>query len=533
MSLHADVRVYAADGSTLVHTIAAEDMLSLSASDEVGGGGGISFSVPTVLLPSAGVLSDCVLKVWIQRATGSAEEMVYAIRAGEHGSVKSVLTIGAETVEASGVPLLQVWGQDAVIRPEYGGPNMPRAAGDERGFGWMGSAYDPGADASEPWDRMFNSSRGTGSLPLLSRPFPTGSGAIWVSCTGDGATYGDRKLARATLTVAARTMYRIWYSSDETSTVWVAGEAVIRTDDVEVGKKETHWADMLLEPGTYAIGVDFVTHVSVGGDGVDPFILAMCELQDDGENGTWVLVSSASTFVGCRRFITGSGSQPPGPTAGSILLQVLGEAVDRGVQSFTYLAADFTAALDSDGAAWATTEERVQRYSFDSYLNLWDGLGDNQCDIRILPDLTLQARVFEGVDATTVRLVHAENVEAESEQTSATRKTVADALTKGGWITRSSGSPRREVALSLGTAPSLAQGERITDQALLDFATPRTDGDIEFIAQPGCEPYVDFRPGDTVTVARAGGDVARRVLTLAMTGGKPLRWSAELGDAFL
>ena len=535
----AEVRVYAADGVTLLHTIAHGDYLDLRASDEVGGGGGIAFTVPTALLPDPSILSDCVLKLAIDTGSGPVEKLAYAIRAGVHGSVRHILTQGKQTTQASGVALLQVWAQDAVIRPEYGGADMPRGAGDERGFSWVGSAYDPATDADEPWDRMFDSARGTGSLPTEPKAFPSGSGAVWVSCTGDGATYGDRKMARAWLNVTAQTMYRVWYSSDETSTVWVAGEPVIRTDDIEVGKKTTHWADMLMEPGDYAVAVDFITHVSVGGDGVDPFVLAICELQDDGENGSWVLVSSETTFVGCRRFITGPGSQPPGPTAGAIITQVVGEAVDRGVESMAALTLDFDAAVDSDGNPWATTEERVQRYGFDPYLLLFDGLGDNQCDMRIQPDLTLQARVFEGDDKTAVRIVHGGvdgaqtgTVEDETEQESAVAATVSDTLTQDGWITRTAAGPRREIALSLGTAPSLSQGERITDQALLDFATPRLDGDISFIAEVGAQPFVDFKTGDTITVARDSGEVERRILTLTLVGGAPIRWSAELGDPF-
>lgn len=541
MSLHADVRVYDPTGVTLIGTIAAEDMTSLRATDEVGAGGGISFSVPTPLLASGipAALNDCVLKVWIQRTTGSAEDMIFAVRSGHYGSVKRTLTAGKETTDVDGVAVLPVWGADAVIRPEYGGADMPRAAGDERGFGWMMSAYDP-ADDPTVWGTPVETARTY--LPSDPVDFPATTGAVWINPPGSGAVDGYRKLARAWLVVAEEKLYRIWFSHDDRATVWVAGEPVIVTADEEIGKTKTNRADVILQPGTYAIAVDFLGSRWLGDpvapkDGIDPMILAV----EDVDLGTYPLVTNATDWVAVRVQISDSGSQAPGPTAGTIIEQLVTEAATRGVDVWENVTTDFTATIDSDGVAWAATEERVQRYGFDTYANLFDGLGDNQCDMRLLPDLTLQARVFEGTDKTaTVRIVHggvdsaqSGTVEDESEQSSAVRSTVADALTRDGWVTRTAAGPRREVALSLGTAPSLSQGERITDRMLEDFATTRIDGDIRFIAEPGIEPYIDFRPGDTVTIGRASGDVERRILSLSLTGGKPLRWAAELGDAFL
>ncbi|MGB8019789.1 MAG: hypothetical protein WCF04_01010, partial [Candidatus Nanopelagicales bacterium] len=80
MSLSAQVRVYDVTGATLLHTFAHGDLLNLTWSDEVGGGGGCSFAVPTTLMPSADLLDDCVVKIGIVRASGMTEEVAYAVR---------------------------------------------------------------------------------------------------------------------------------------------------------------------------------------------------------------------------------------------------------------------------------------------------------------------------------------------------------------------------------------------------------------------------------------------------------------------
>jgi hypothetical protein len=518
------LKVYDHTVTTLRHTFTGADVENLAWSDEVGGGGGISFTVPGPLMPSpTTILDDCVVVLGID----GTDRAIYAVRGGTR-----TLTLGKTAWKVRGTSLFHAWGGDAVIRPEYATSTMPRSAGEERGLGWMSSAYDPTSDPTEPWDLFYVDDRS--ARPTEGeKPWPTGTGAKW--CSAADAERGDRKLFRTSFTVAAQTLVRVYFSADETSTVWLAGEAIISTDSVETGKKTTHWAERLLAPGTWAVAVDSVTHVSVGGDGVDPFILAICSLDDDGDEGSWLLESrSGQGWRACRRQVIGDGSTPPGLTPGAIVRQLVTEAQDRSVTSFTSLNTDFTATADSDGAPWSVVEERVQRYSFDTYLDLFDGLGDVACDMRITPGLVLQARVFEGRDRTGVRIVPGENVEDESETLTPVAGSVVDAYTKDGWITVEAGSSvgRREYALSLGTAPSISQGQRIATEDLVEAAATRVDGDIEFIAQPGCTPYVDFRCGDTVTVARATGDVQRRILSLAGKFDGAVHWSAELGEGF-
>lgn len=521
----AELRLYDQTGTTPLGVLPVS---GLKWSDEVGGGGSVSFSARVDSLPSPDALDDCVVKVAVPLVDGAAPTEIaqpFAVRGNDR-----VLT-GTPVVEARGESAFRVWASDAVVRPEFAGDKMPRSAGEQRGLSWVSSAYDPATDASESWSLLSVSSR-------TERPtepaWPTGTGADWITATT--AANGDRKLFRSWLTVASdNTLIRAYFSSDETATLWVGGEELIQTDDTETGRKYTRTADRVFMAGTYAVAIDTATHVTKGGDGVDPVILAIAELDDDGDPSSWLLVTGASGWVATRRQITGPGSDPPGPTPGALVEMLAGEAAARGVSTWSGLTLDFDGDTDSDGVAWSTTEERIARYGFDSYLSLFDGLGDVACDMRVTPAGVLQARVFEGEDrsADVVLRVGAGARELR-ESLSPVVGTVVDAYTVDGWLTVKADPlavGRRELALSLGSAPTLSQGERVASRALAELSDTRRDGVVSFVAHPGAVPYLDFWPGDTVSVDDGSGSVfTRRVLSLAGEGSSPVSWVAELGE---
>ena len=530
------IRVYDHTLTTLLHTLTHEDVDELRWSDEVGGGGGCSFTVPMSLLPDPGILDDCAMVI----AVDGVDVAPYAVR-GEH---TKTWTIGAHSVRVSGEALLPAWGRDAGIWPAYAGDEMPRAAADERVLSWASRFYDHTTDPAEPWDKLITSDRS--ARPTEGeKAWPTGTSAIWISAADP--ELGERKMFRSGgFTLTEQRAVRVYASGDETTSVILGDEVVCSWDSVETGKKTTQWAERILEAGEHMVAADSVTHVTAGGDGIDPIIIAVCTLDDDdGDPDEWVLETNGDDWVACRRQITGDGSTPPGPTPGAIAAAIIAESADRGVTVWQGVDVDFDAELDSDGVAWTTTEERVQRYVFDTLADLLDGLGDVAADFRLTPGRVLQGRVLEGADRTAVTIVAAENIEADSDSSTGIVGNVGSAKTKDGWITRKAPGSitahgRREYGVSLGTAPSLSQGERIIVEDLATSAWQQFDADVEFIAQPGCVPYVDFRPGDTVTLVRAVPDGAgwlpvtyeRRALSISGRWDGTVRWSIEGGEAF-
>ena len=531
------IRVYDYTLTTLLHTLTGADVSEARWSDEAGGGGGCSLTVPMVLLPDPGLLDECTLVV----AVDGVDVAPYAARDGH----AKTWTIGEHSVRVDAESLLPVWGRDGVIWPSYAGDTMPRAAADERVLSWASKAYDHTTDASEPWDKLITSDRS--ARPTEGEKlWPTGTGAIWISAADP--ELGDRKMFRSTgFTLTEQRTVRVYASGDETTSVILGDEVVCSWDSVETGKKTTQWAERILGPGDHMVAADSVTHVTTGGDGIDPIIIAVCTLDDDGDPDEWMLETNGDDWVACRRQVTGDGSTPPGPTPGALAALVIGEAADRGVTVWQGVTIGFDSELDSDGVAWSAAEERVQRYVFDTIADLLDGLGDVAADFRLTPAQVLEGRVFEGQDRTSVTIVAAENILSDSDTATGIVGNVGSAKTKDGWTTRSdptsvSAHGRREYGVSLGTAPSLSQGERILDEDLKTSAWQQLDADVEFVAQPGCVPYVDFRPGDTVTVVRAVPDdgggwlpvtYERRVLSLSgRWDGGTVFWSIEGGEPF-
>lgn len=436
----------------------------------------------------------------------------------------------AQLIACEARGLLEVWAGETVVLPEYTVGIMPRGAGDERGLGWMSSAYDPTTDPREDWDLCYESSRAT-----FPDGFPTASGAVWISAHADLTDpefkITERKLFRATVTIpgGAPVLVRCWTASDEGGTLWVAGEPVQTTDYVEEGKKYTQVADLVMWPGTYAVGYDCSTSVTVGGDGVDPIVVAMAILDSAGEPDTWILTSSDTSFVACRRNDEPPGNEPPGPTPGAIVLYMLGEAQERGATGWAGVTVDFTALVDSYGEPWPSiVVERQVRYAHDSYWAVWQLLAETgEVDLWLTPDRVLHAAPHQG--ATLPLVLTEEHITTMADGQAAHPGTWVAAVAHDGWVDRSVYGPRREFGLELGTAISRPIADRVTAAALATRG--RWDASCSLLPAAGVMPGIDYTAGDTLTAAYADVYRPARVLSLSATAGEGgLLWQAELTD---
>src|SRR4029077_8956029 len=120
--------------------------------------------------------------------------------------------------------------------------------------------------------------------------------AKWISASG-ATSETESKWFRSwiTITGSAARLVKFWMSSDESATLWCAGERIIQTDSVEVGKKEVSDQTMVLMPGTYAVGVYTATHFSKGGDGLDPIVVSAAIVDSEGDPTDWILKSNSSS----------------------------------------------------------------------------------------------------------------------------------------------------------------------------------------------------------------------------------------------
>lgn len=518
----ARVKVYAPDGVTARTANVGQGAgilptIDLNFSVERGGGGGCAF---TALADDLDDLTarDSVIKVELETSPGVWTAVAaYTLRPPFRRE-----KVGYQLVSCTATALLEQWATETVILPEYSVGDIPRGAGTDRGIGWMGSAYVPTSDPNEAWDGCYNTSRTT-----LPESWPSGSGAKWISITG-ATDASERKLFRATVTVPSESLIKVFFSSDESATVFVGAEPLINWTSAESGFEEMDTATLVVQPGSYAVAVDTQSVWSTGGDGIDPIALAICTLDDNGAPDTWLLASSSSTFVACRRDDEPPDNEPPGPTPGATIDYLIDEAVERGASGWANVSLGFSATTDSYGAAWSTTViERQVRYAADTYWSVFQMLAEtDEADVWITPSLVLHAAPTQGqTRAVTLTTSH---IVTMSDQTAADAGTWVAGLAIDGWMTGEQGTPRREYGMEIGTALSRAVAGRVVSSALAENG--RWDGSCR-LAPSAPVPLVDFQPGDTIGISYADAPASVQVLSMsASAGAGGLLWDLELAE---
>jgi len=503
--MRARVAVYSSNGLTYKGILPT---IGLQFSDEVGGGGTCTFEA---LMSDIDALSawDAVIKIQLETTPGTwVNGPAYATR---HNYTHPG---GYRRFRFTAKALLEAWGEDAVLFPEYAVAKIPRRARTERGIGWMSSAYDPARDPDESWDACYETGR-------TAKPdyWPSGTGAEWISASG-ATDETEAKYFRTWLTITGSQprLLEFFMSSDESATLWIAGERVIQTSSVETGKKEFSKNKIVLYPGTYAVGVYTATHFSKGGDGIDPILVAGAILDSEGDPTSWILKSNNSTWKACRRDDEPPNDVPPGPTPGAVLRYLVAEAAERNCSGWPNVTLGFSDTHDSNGLPWDDISERMFRYGSDSYWAIFQAFSESdEVDIWMGADLVLRAAARQGQARSIV-------FTAEHFHSFATRGTPgagswAMALCHDGWTYASVSGPRREYALELGQALTRVVGKKIIKASLRDKWRWDASGSMN-PPQAGWRPYVDFGVGDWMTVDYQAIEHNLSVVSISATAGE-------------
>lgn len=509
----------------------------------LGGEGFLSFQTDARADPVASddnMLDDCVLKVGLPLVSSESfvDVAAYANRR-RTGIVWDGSGLKTRAVQ-SAPTLWTAWAQDAILHPEAN--KMVRLTSQERYFGWMASAYDYDNDPDYTW--VAPPSIGTQDLDR-SPNSRDGQPEAWPTELGDcewlnvGSGTG-RALYVADLTLTEATPIEIYFSADESCQVYFAGELVIQTNSTETGFTETSTWKGYVAAGTHRVGID-ATHVytRIGGNGQDCVLLGVVKLDSEDQIES-VLLETNTTDWESYQVPDGDEDDIPSMTPGEIVLELHGQAEDRGVDTWAAITPTFTATADSDSSTWPAREERAWRLGYDTYLDMIEGLGDLGFDPEITPDLDFNAYADRGTDvsATVVieALVNAASVVEAGDAVSANYMPVE---TQAGWtIVQSSTSQstygRREAGLSMGNAPSTRQGRQVGARVMSErLAVPRSQWTVEFYAVDGCVPFVDFGLGDTVAVKVGGVTYDRVVLEIggsARSTEDIVRWAITTGD---
>lgn len=514
------IRVAATDG--IVPTI------GLNFTCEVGGEGTMQFDALGTALSAAGALAKSAVLI-LELQTGPTTWVpVFPFVMKRPIKRKKV---GTGVYSCVAVSLIDGWGGRTLFYPEYTTVQMLPGAGIERGLGWMNSDYDWQGDPREAWNLGYESSR-------TARPdgWPTGSGAKWISAhkvPGGGTDFeeSERKLFRTDMVVPGspgdQQVVRCYLSSDESASLWVAGEQVYETHDVEFGRKETHYVDLVLLPGTYGVGVDTLTSVTKGGDGVDPIIFCAGLLDDAGDITSWICVSSDAWGV-TRRDDSGPGSEPPGPTPGEIIRDIIGEAAARNTCGWSSITFDFDGDVDSYDNDWAVATERVVRYGSDDYTQFFRALGETEADVWITPDLTMHAAPQQG--ETRAFTWTESHIQTMADDLEAGHGSVGMGLTHDGWVqVNGSGAAtwREEFGLELGQALTTTMGSRIISAALSE--EDRWDATFSYAPPAGQIPMLNFGPGDWISINYRGVIDTVRILSITGKAGEGgILWTIEV-----
>lgn len=520
----ARLQVYTADGATLLGTLGRT---GLRFSAESTSGGGADFTTSPSRLDSLGA-RDSVVRLELQ--TGPSTWTPVAVYTLRRPFTRE--RIARPMVGCRPVSLLEQWASEALILPEYVVGDLPQGAGTERAAGWPSSAYDPASDPAEAWDGCYETSR-----TAMPDDFPTGSGAKWISVTG-ATDESERKYLRATLTVDAPKRVKIWYHSDESATLYVAGEPVIEWSGAEstwsgspaVWEDPTATAVMIMQPGTYAVGCQTDSVWSTGGDGVDPILCAIASLDDDGGIDEWLLVTNETDWVACRRDADPPDNDPPGPTPGALVRTLVAELAERDCSGWAGVTCGFTDELDSYGQPWpSVVVERMLRVGSDTLWSVLRALAETGELVAWMdPDLTLQAAPSRGVDRTGTITLESTHISTDSDEQAEDAGTWAAGLGLAGWSTASeAGKPRREYSMEIGTAISKAVADRVVAAAVAENG--RWDGSMRL--SPACPwvPMVDFGPGDRIGLDRYDCPSVVTVVSISATQGRGgLLWDLEL-----
>jgi hypothetical protein len=516
----------------------------LGFSTSLGGGGFLSATAETRAAPLASaptLLDDCVVKLAIplsEPGTTFTEVLAYAPR-GRNGNLWS--GAGGQTREIRSAPsLTTVWAQDAILHPEANA--FAQMSAPERYFGWMSSIYDPTGDGwGTPSDNAGQQDSTTGNRAGNPDGWPTELGnAYWI--TRGTTSNGTRHLFIADCVVPTDCYMTVYMSSDESASWYFGGALIAQTSDSETGfERLTTWTAWV-SAGTYRVGIDKTSVVTrPGGNGRDPVLLGIATNDADGAIVDLLLVTNASDWqVYTLDPVSG---EPPSLTPGEIVTELHSQAAARGVDTWAALTLGFTGAVDSDGKPWPVREERAWRIGYDRYLDLLESLGDLPFAPEVTADLVLEAWSARGADrsatVTIAALVEADQI---GESGTGVAGTYMPVETQDGWVvvqnaTAAAAYGRRETALSLGNAPSIAQGRRLGQKVLDErLSRPETEWPVEFYATARCTPFVDFNLGDTVTIDIDGVEVPRLVLEI---GGQAdhteaiIRWTIKTGDVNL
>lgn len=353
---------------------------------------------------------------------------------------------------------------------------------------------------------------------------------IWTSPPGQVRPPGEEAWFRRGFTTDAGQSIRIDVCADDELDMWMDDELIVSMDGTNTtnpGGKIMQTIRRGLPAGTHWITVRGRNRTeedtaALGGssEGQAWVAVRVAKITNDEDAGDLITMTNAATWA--------ATTQEPGWTVGLCMLQMINEAIDRGVDRIYWTDHTYTASHDSNGVEWPHVVNRTWRVGTTDYLQLFMELTEFGADIWATPDKRLHAAAHRGVDRSeTVHLRPAANLASYavervhkvrtysivSYEMGFTQVTNEEALAEHG---------RLETRIDAEAIDTYTQARTFALDQLQSLAQPQVDtagNDTKVLAWTGATPYEHFWPGDTVGVPGPDGAMLpARVMAITNRG---------------
>lgn len=374
------------------------------------------------------------------------------------------------------------WGP-AVVTPDDGGGG----SGDNYGTpaGW------PDATAEWIWDRLQG-----GGIPGTTSP----SGDVYL---------------RYSFTMPGHMMVELRCAADDAYECWIDNVPMLQDGPLYTGQSKS--VQFLLSAGTHLWAVK-ATNAS-GGATKGGFLGTIRAVNSDGSPGAVVANSGADWKV------LGYPATPPGLTPGRIIRLIREEAQARG--EIPGMGLEFSDLVDSAGVAWDVAPDVGFRVGLDGLAALQQ-LAETYVDLA-MSTTALALRAWRKGTRPATGVTIAESTDSTpgalqflQRDDPAPGPSAALVRWAGGYVeqTHALAATRRRVRLlTVGNAPSPAEGQRVAVGQLNRDAAPREVVRVGLLPTgAGDTPYVSgWTVGSLVTVEAASGTFARKTVRLIVS----------------
>jgi hypothetical protein len=499
-----EVRLFESDGATPVRILSRRR--GLRAREVFNGAGYGEVTVPAS--EASDVAYDQVVKV-------AYDGTIVAGFIVERKARTHVDDNGLAWVTLSGRGLL-AWLEDAVVYPAWG---LKRWSPVDRPFNFAGKGgnWEDRVTWTSPLGVAYTATTTVRTGYPLKWPDRKGKW-IWKTDPASTVAADTRNWFKADFTIASARKVRFYVTADNRFSLFVDGTLILKTSDLKgegATWKKTAVRTIRLDAGTHYIAV-----AASNGDGSETslagLLVAVTEVRSDGKPGKVLRRTDTTNWL-----VT---DDEPRWYPSEIVENLFTEANTRGVDRIGNLSVGWTDDEDSSGRDW-TTAAALKIRCGTNYLDVIGRMVDLGIDFWLDPATnTLESYETRGTNRTaSVLLKVQKNLAAYETSGTATGKTFALVRSADRWTsaTNSAGVTargRRETFLEFGnltgtTTPSSAASRVLARTAVVGRGVER----VSAIPTPDARPFLDFAPGDRVTVTSTEATISTaRVLSITL-----------------